>query len=464
MNSGDDMKQVCSYLRMIERTRLLKNTTEELGQLVGFSIGNGNGLARMGGKSFFMKDAIFRELAHIVQMQTGLDLQHVLDTYVEADKIVGRLGKVKDPNDVCLHLIWHFYGDAEVTDDIANIVGNSDYLTTEGRHVPIIVLMLLKALPRLRDKGGDIKEIGQDYRRVFHLLKAAVCKNILIEKIPLLAEKEDEVRKNPEWCCRLHLIDMTNDILNWYGGISTHERIYLSSKESLENLFLPDIEGLWTEDPISTVFWKFEMVVNGYHVYHYSFDSKRKELRYTKYEMRFYLSEQDSLAIAIHPRYARYVVSGLPIPNNFFAHLDYIIEDDTISFQPRFSDGNWFRCKQLHRVEKEDYFTRLLNDDRIEKVDDFADDAFDFLISLEAITNEHIYIKKDEEKCYKVPKSLNPLLDEVTFNDSIGTFTFKKKCQGLPDIYIAFDDYGLYYDVSTEESMEELGIEVVDRI
>ena len=67
MDDADKMDRVCGYLRMIERTRLLRNTTEELERLVGFSVGSGNGLARKGGKSLFMKDAILRELAHIAK-------------------------------------------------------------------------------------------------------------------------------------------------------------------------------------------------------------------------------------------------------------------------------------------------------------------------------------------------------------------------------------------------------------
>ena len=49
------------YLRIIERSRLLYNTSVELGEVVGFSIESGNGLARKGGRSAFMKDAVLRE-------------------------------------------------------------------------------------------------------------------------------------------------------------------------------------------------------------------------------------------------------------------------------------------------------------------------------------------------------------------------------------------------------------------
>jgi len=38
MDDADKMERVCGYLRMLERTRLLRNTTEELERLVEFSV------------------------------------------------------------------------------------------------------------------------------------------------------------------------------------------------------------------------------------------------------------------------------------------------------------------------------------------------------------------------------------------------------------------------------------------
>lgn len=102
MDDMDKMEQVCGYLRMIERTRLLRNTTEELERLVGFSVGSGNGLARKGGKSLFMKDAILRELAHIAKQETDLDLQEVLDAYIGADRICERMGYYLCPFYFCV--------------------------------------------------------------------------------------------------------------------------------------------------------------------------------------------------------------------------------------------------------------------------------------------------------------------------------------------------------------------------
>ncbi len=78
--------------------------------------------------------------------------------------------------------------------------------------------------------------------------------------------------------------------------------------------------------------------------------------------------------------------------------------------------------------------------------------------------HDHIYISKDEATYYKVPKSLNGLLEEVGFDSNAGVMSFKDTADGGPATYIAFDDFNLYYDISTKELMAEHQIEVVDSI
>ena len=79
---------IVNYLRIIERTRLLYNSSTELGAAVGFSVESGNGLARKGGKSEFMKDAIFRELVYQTEQRTSLNLENVLNAYIEVDQLM----------------------------------------------------------------------------------------------------------------------------------------------------------------------------------------------------------------------------------------------------------------------------------------------------------------------------------------------------------------------------------------
>nr|MCR5644413.1 hypothetical protein [Prevotella sp.] len=215
MDKTDKMERVCGYLRIIERTRLMRNTMEELERLVGFSVGSGNGLARKGGKSLFMKDAIFRELAHIAKQDTDLDLQEVLDAYIGADHICERIGNVANPALFCQHLVWYFYADAEAADDIAPIINR-----VEQEQLPVLVLLVLKLLPRQSAKGGDVKDICQDYRRLFCWLSETVNKDIMMQKLPLLTQLEDEIRHRPDIMCRIHLISVANQILNSFGALS----------------------------------------------------------------------------------------------------------------------------------------------------------------------------------------------------------------------------------------------------
>ena len=466
MDNEKQLKKICGYLRMIERTRLLCNTTAELETLVGFSIGSGNSLVRKGGKSLFMKDAILRELAHIAKQDTDLDLQEVLDAYIGADRICERMGNVANPALFCQHLVWYFYSDAEATDDIAPIIDK-----VEAEQLPILVLLVLKLLPRLSAKGGDVRDIRHAYRRLFSWLSETVNKDIMMQKLPLLTQIEDEVRRHPDIMRRIHLISTANQILNSFGAVSTRERISLSNKELLENQFDPEVEGIWTENEFSTVFWQFEGIANGYHLYRYQADSSRKSLVFTKYFMKFFHLGNDIMALVIHPHAIRYLVSGKKMPNNLFAYLDCHIEignegnsDAVITFIPQSADGHWFALRQLRRSEKVDFFKHLLDDEQYEKTDSHASDDYDFIISLAAITSDHIYISKDETTYYKIPKSLNGLLEEVGFNSNAGVMSFKDTADGEPATYIAFDDFNLYYNISTKELMAEHQIEVVDSI
>jgi hypothetical protein len=177
------------------------------------------------------------------------------------------------------------------------------------------------------------------------------------------------------------------------------------------------------------------------------------------------------MALVIHPHAIRYLVSGKSLPNNLFAYLDCQIQADSdsksvnaISFSPLSTDGRWFTLKQLKRSNNEAFFQNLLDSERYVKADCHTSDAYDFTISLAAITENYIYIRKDETMFYKVPKSLNDLLDEVDFNSSVGVLSFDRTPNGQSSTYIAFDDFNLYYDISTSEMMAEHQIEVVDMI
>ena len=177
------------------------------------------------------------------------------------------------------------------------------------------------------------------------------------------------------------------------------------------------------------------------------------------------------MALVIHPHAIRYLVTGNPLPSNMFAYLDCEIrangESDSpsaMSFSPQMTDGRWFALKQLLRCKDKALLSQMLDDERCEKIDDYAADAYDFTLSLAAITEDDIYIRRNEATFYKVPKSLDDLLCKVGFDSNVGVLTFKDTSNGQPSSYIAFDDFNLYYDVSTPGRRESCKIEVTDII
>lgn len=150
MDEKEEYEKICKYLSIIESKRLLYNTSEELAALVGFSLKSGNGLKRMGGKSLFMKSAIFRELAYKVREWTDgdVDLQQVLDSYILTDKIAERYCR-SGKTEICRALIRHYFGHKEADEIITTICKH-----IRQEDVPILILRLIGALPKLSARGG----------------------------------------------------------------------------------------------------------------------------------------------------------------------------------------------------------------------------------------------------------------------------------------------------------------------
>ena len=226
------------YLRIVERTRLLYNTLGELGEVVGFSVESGNGLIRKGGSSVFMKNAVLHELAYLAREHTNLDLEQVLDVYIDCDALMERYGRVLQKQSVCQQLIRYFYADGKVTDSLRPVVAEMG-----SEHVPILVLMMLKVLPRLSSKGGDVKDIKGDYERTFSFLYST-CQAVNLQTIPTLSELEGEVRQKPEVMCRFHLIGLVNTALIAYSSLSTPENLSRTSAEERARQFIPDLSGI----------------------------------------------------------------------------------------------------------------------------------------------------------------------------------------------------------------------------
>lgn len=436
------------YLRIIERTRLLYNTLAETGKVVGSSVESGNGLIRKGGKSEFMKNAVLHELGYRAKTNTGLDLEEVLDAYIDCDQLLQRHERVLQEEDACQQLIRYFYADGKVKETLRPVVKEMG-----SEHVPILVLMLLKALPTLSAKGGDIKDIAGDYQRAFSMLYAT-CQTVLLKIIPVLIKKEGEVRQNPSLMCRFHLISVVNEILNVYGGISTPENLSRTNAEESEKQIFPNnVSGIWVENEKSTVFWQFERNANGDWLRRYTLNNEQRSLTYTQYHIRFYEEGDEVLAVVFHPQLVCDIVQNVPIPLEHVAYLEYRMEDGTMFFEPKITESNWFHLKQLTRSQEEKFFQRCLDNRRYTKTNLYAEYEYTFHLWLHTITEDALFFETEEEGCLlRVPKSLHPQLHNVHFGENAGLLQFKDSQ------YLAFDDRHLYFEITTEKQRKQLGI------
>ncbi len=452
MNEEERIKQIEGWLRLIDRTRLLCNTSEALSRLVGFSVGSRNSLARKGGSSLFMKEAIFHQLAYICREQTELHLQNVIEAYEDVDNFIDRYESRLNNKDIPAQLVRLFYGNGETEADLSFV---SERL--ELQHVPILILMLLGCLPRLSAKYGDVPDIDADFWRVFAFLRE-VCQVPSFQTIPLLTMEEQKVAATPGCRTRMQLIASIADVLDTYGSLSTQLRLSVNTREFLKDQYIPDIDGIWTEDDSQTSFWYFERLINGYNMYHYSLKDNQQTLSYIKYFISFYSEDSEPMAIVVHPKMTRYMVDGKPVPPNIYAYLDFEQTDDRLHFAPKGKDGEWFRLSDLSRSAHAKFYQVLLNDDSKAKVNEFASDDYELLHQMVAITSDAIYLKHGDQGYYRVPKSLSEVLEDIHFGDNVGILSFSDAT------YIAFDDKSIYYDVTSEDRMQELGIMIVSSI
>ena len=445
-------------LSIIQCSRLLCNTNRELGMLVDYpAIASGNSLSRMGGKSQFIKGAVLGGLAAVVRERTGLDLQVVLDAYVEADRLYAAIPKRYRNEQTCRDLINHCCAAGELTPAIATVAVHVDDST-----LPLLVLLLLGVLPRVASRDGDVADIQGAYDRLLALLRSVVGDGRVLVTLPVIKHVENEWNSNPGNHNRLFLVKMADMVLSGYGSVASPWAMGLSNREMQEGQFFPDVDGIWVEDECSTVFWRFETVANGHHLYRYSIKGDQRQLHYVKYFVKFFhLVHGHDIALVIHPRSIRYLVEGKPLPNALVAYMDCVIGDGAISLAPLPESDDWFALRKLVRPATAAPHEQLLHDGRWTQCNEFSDDDYRFNLALAAITTRHLYVGTTADgQYYRVPKSLNVALEQVDFNHSVGVLAMGDG----EKVYVAFDEHLLYYDVSTPDKMNRLGIELVESI
>ena len=107
------------------------------------------------------------------------------------------------------------------------------------------------------------------------------------------------------------------------------------------------------------------------------------------------------------------------------------------------------------RMKDEQQIKKRLESERYEKRNEFADCEYTVDYGVLMLSHDSIYLDRKAGGLYRVPKSLDESLHLVKLEDLAGECFYKGKT------FLAFDNQLLYYDVSDEEKLSALGIEVM---
>ncbi len=345
----------------------------------------------------------------------------------------------------------------------------------------IFILLMIGLLPSYSSKKGSASQMKKDFHLLMDFLRDYGKQAPTLDAVkdsPILTGFETWVKENDESeLRRVDLINMTKKFLETSFGFSSFENSFLLNKQ-IER-FYPEIEGFWSDSPTpGSHFWKIEMLANAYIIYDFNLKSDTKELVFTKFEGYIYGKDTDEASLFIcHPSMVRKMINHED-SQNFKEWSELDIEDDEngkitkLKLHPRIRIGKGMLPMNLYRIDNEEYYESILNNNQLEIKNLFSDDEYSLFFNQYAITREHLYILLDEndirqldlpdsssKQYLKIPKYLDPCLDMLTLDDEWGICNFNNG-----DSYFTVINSMLYFKIDTRAEREELGIEIVERI
>lgn len=338
-----------------------------------------------------------------------------------------------------------------------------EQIKEEDINVPLLLLMLFKAMPSYDSRGGDVDDMESHFGRVLMwILKFVDINPEFSILLPVKNRAREEANKT-----RLMLLLHVTTILDTMESFSGFENIYLTANEMKSRLVALVIEGFWNEcggESLFTEFWQIENAANhgAYFMTNWRKDASNKltGIRYTLFVMdtgdgklTFYLVLPESIAHrmqgqtfndADHTWYKTEATETTP------AKLPLRRAILSKAWKPEI---NLKRCSDKAVRQ---YAKWIGGACEISKL--FEEYEYSFFPGIYAMTASHVYIKpENEDWFYKVPKSAFEGLDHIAFNDNVGIMFMNNKT------FLAFDELMVYIE-TTEKELKKCGIERVGTI
>ena len=291
-------------LNSILRLRLLYSTEKELSDLIGYQL-KGNHFNHF---KPFQSEAYFSKFAHKCEEYTRgkIDLEKMLRQYDNTSRFFQQHieNTQHETSKIFVPILLNhlFLGSTEQSGmqrskDILVSKLYDEYNKTKEMNIGILLLMTYGILPTFKNKSSqDITNICDDFQKAYDILfdianqhkpaSTTKCQEILcLKEMRQLIEEE---RNGDKYLNRILLIHITNDVLNRIFALLLPAKLKQFGEELKPMpLIMPDAYWRCDDEPDNIV-WECKKI-NGdaYYLYRNEIVYKTKEIRYTRYQLKF---------------------------------------------------------------------------------------------------------------------------------------------------------------------------------
>lgn len=461
-------------LNTVHRLRLLRNTTGELSAHTGIQLRN-NGFTK---KPPFMALCIYSEFSREVAARTGDNLDELLEAYLTASHLYEKIAKTRKSQsgfyrEVLRCLLDERFAASKTADPY-----RAAALAVAGVDLSLLTLMVLGILPSFHAKPGDTdpNALLEHLAYLRDYLGELYETTRIFDFAPFLSESyRDAVRRirRGDLFTRLELIHFTREVLKNIRNNCDPEALAQTNRQLNEIKIHPPLETkIWVErDRCGEMpeYWLFEALGADYLLVRRAFDAVNRQLTETRYE--FFLHQDNPLPgfTLLRQSEIENICTGRPIPEQAWmsGYCRFDNPDDPRLLELTFVSNHYDRFPDALECTCADPYDQLAARASGEHWATVCETGvFDYLKVERVMAPDSIYIEcesrnrpdnsREITSWYRIPR-VKPI-SEMELSTPVAHIRHNGKD------YLCIIPYNWTFDVSTEASRAEAGIEIVDRI
>lgn len=444
-------------LSAIAGTRLIFNSLEELEIFLGNRAIHSNGIRRCFPSPQKLRSA-YRDLKVEVSLMTDdlLDLDWLMRHYERAwDFYRSYLARRKNTSDLATRLLEYHYSNGAKAPAAKGL--NTLFEEVERRmvNVPLLCLLLLKALPGWDSKAGDATDLDECFGRVLDFLERFTAGGGFFDVLPVIRRAREEACKT-----RLMLIHHTIGILDVYESYSNTANILDAVSIHKANRIALNLAGFWSTGDTAE-FWQIEHTADPgvFFATQYTRESGCL-LRSVRFVVNTVESEDNRvMAFFMHPLAMKHRLQGIPYSDvdTAWYRTDRPSSDapEELIFSRSIPSKHWPDSIKWQRVGAADLPRYKAAVRSAVLLDPYEECSYTLTPSIYAITLDAVYVFDPQEECfYRLPRDTEHEFEKISLDDNVGILEIGSSQRRR---YLAIDERLLYIPL-TDRALTRYGI------